>query len=163
MRTGTERSHAVSGLFPFALVALFALMALLVAALGVDVYREVIEAADENSRERIALSYVANKVRALDNGRARLDEEEGLRVLSLREEVGGETYVTRIYAWDGALRELFAREAADFVPAAGQALAPADGFCAEWAAEGLLRVEVERQGVRAETHVALRVEEVVGA
>lgn len=117
---GGGRGEGFLALFQFFLLALFAVFALLVTALSVRVCRRAEDVTGENRALRTGLAYAAGKVRAGDRtGAVTVQELEGLEVLAIREEYGGEPYVTYIYWQDGALWEYFAREEYDFTPAGG--------------------------------------------
>ena len=104
MRT---RRHAVNGLLTLLIYGIFALFSLFLVVIGARVYRNIVAAGRENTQLRSSFSYVANKVRMSTRaaGSVRLEEQEGMEVLVL--ESGTEGYETRIYYYDGALREAY--------------------------------------------------------
>ena len=117
---GGGRGEGFLALFQFFLLALFAVFALLVTALSVQVCRRAEDVTGENRALRTGLAYAAGKIRAGDReGAVTVRALDGLEVLAIREEYGGEPYVTYIYWQDGALWEYFAREEYDFAPDSG--------------------------------------------
>ena len=103
------------------LAALFALLAMGVTLMGTGVYRAVADDADDNSAQRPALSYVVNQIRRADAGGVAVGSFGGGDALRLTETgEDGSVYVTLIYCWEGALRELYMEE--------GTGLAPEDGM-----------------------------------
>ena len=103
-----------------ALCGLFAVLAMGLALLSSGVYRAAAGAADENFHRRTALSYLVNQVRRADeDGCVAVGTFGGSDALALTEHIGGSDYVTYLYCWDGALRELYQE--------AGTGLLPGDG------------------------------------
>lgn len=117
---GGGRGEGFSALLQFFLLAMFAVFALLVTALSVRVCRRAEDMSGENRALRTGLAYVAGKIRAGDRaGAVTVLELEGLEVLAIREDYGGEPYVTYIYWQEGALWEYFSREEYGFTPESG--------------------------------------------
>ena len=67
---------------------------------------------------------------------------EGCDALVIREEVGSRVYLTRIYCYDGWLRELYAAESARLHPADGEKILEAEEMTLSLEA-GLLRAEMD--------------------
>lgn len=136
------RPHrAASGAFVFLLLAGFALLSMLVVAVGAEVYRTVEKQAEENYDARTALSYVAGKVRSCDAASAvSVATLDGEPVLQLCEEIEGVPYCTYIYWYQGGLQEYFGAAARAFNPAFGETIVPAAGFEAQLGDDGLLHV-----------------------
>lgn len=117
-------NHFHNGLRSAAVIALcglFAVLAMGLALLSSGVYRAAAAQSDQNYTRRTALSYLINQVR-------RADEAGGVTVgtfgdsdaLALTERIEGADYVTILYCYDGALRELYQE--------AGTGLLPQDGI-----------------------------------
>lgn len=105
------------------LAALFALLAMGVTLMGTGVYRSVADDAETNSAQRTALSYVVNQVRRADAGGVAVGSFGGGDALRLTETAeDGSVYVTLIYCFDGALRELYMEEGAGLTPEDGMAV-----------------------------------------
>ena len=103
------------------LAGLFALLAMGVTLMGTGVYRAVVDDASTNSVQRTALSYVVNQIRRADAGGVAVGtfgDGDALRLIETG--VDGSVYVTLIYCFEGALRELYMEE--------GTGLAPEDGM-----------------------------------
>lgn len=127
-----RKSHAVDVLFAVALFTLFAILSLLLVLGGADSYRGVVRDTRQNNEARVSLSYVTNKVRAYDRaGAVRVEERDGIAVLVLEEAVENTAFQTLIYAYDGALRELYLRSGFVFHPENGTKIAGAERFLAE--------------------------------
>lgn len=117
-----ERRYGLSGLLTLLIYGLFALFSLLLVVVGARVYKNIVSAGNANTQVRSSFSYVANKVRMSTRaaGTVRLEERDGIDVLVL--ESGIEGYETRIYYYDGALREAYQAEERPFSPELGEKL-----------------------------------------
>ena len=130
-RTVKPRSHPISGIFVFLLLGIFALLATAAVLFGARAYRGVSARAEERGRERIAASYLRSMARSADAsesafGGVRIDDISGMPCLTLENMYDGETYLTRIYVYEGELREWFAEEGLEFLPEDGEAVCAAD-------------------------------------
>lgn len=84
---------------------------------------------------------------------------DSLNAIVLTEEIDGETYVTRIYPYEGQLRELFARQGYAFRPENGDVIVPAKAMDAALS-DGLMTVRlVDGADAVCNVRVALRGEE----
>ena len=124
-----EGKHAVNGLLTFLIYGIFALFSLLLVVIGARVYknivsncRQFVSTGNENTEIRSSFSYVANKVRMSTraSGSVCIEEKDGLEVLVLASAVEG--YETRIYYYDGALRELYQASEQPLSPGMGEKL-----------------------------------------
>lgn len=144
----TKRSGGmVDVLFTLALFGVFAASSLTVVLIGADVYKSTVDGMDRNFGTHTSLTYVASKVRQHDTaGSVYIGQLQGLDAVVLEQNVGGETYQTWIYHYDGYLRELFAAEgAAESLPlGSGQAVVEIDRFQIEDAGDGLIRLTAAR-------------------
>lgn len=117
-----EGKHAVNGLLTFLIYGIFALFSLLLVVIGARVYKNIVSTGNENTEIRSSFSYVANKVRMSTraSGSVCIEERDGLEVLVLASAVEG--YETRIYYYDGALRELYQASEQPLSPGMGEKL-----------------------------------------
>lgn len=137
MRKTRASSHAISGVFVFLLLGIFALMATVMVLLGVRAYRGTVERSGVHANERIAAAYLRGKLRAADEaGGFRVETREAfaagedgetvslgpVETLVLSREMH---YVTRYYVYGGVLRRDFADESAPFEPQGGAELCDA--------------------------------------
>lgn len=125
MRNQRRRGH-IESLFVLLLFAIFAGTLVLVLFAGANSYRRVAERGSDGYDRRICAQYIAAKVRHGDRegavfvgGFSDPDSEDGISTLYLRQEIEGVIYDTRIYWYDGAVRELFAEEDIAFEPQDG--------------------------------------------
>lgn len=116
-----SRKRDLSGLIALVLFGVFAVCILSVLLTGADVYRGLTARDQGTYARRTSAQYVATKVRQAYSGDAvEVADFGGTDALFLTEEIEGEPYVTRIYCYDGWLRELFTAENAEFDPEDGE-------------------------------------------
>ena len=143
MKKLKPRAHMVDFLFALALFCVFAATALLVALIGAKVYKGAVSSMNLNFERRTSLSYVATKIRQFDReGSVALGDLGGIPAIVLRQEAGGNAYVTMIYHYDGALRELSVREGLETSPEGGSVVLEVDSFRVDEPAQGLFSLEV---------------------
>jgi len=99
----------------------FGIFALSVAAVlltGAGAYRNL-TARDRLAHEhRTAVRYLSTRFYQAPH--VEITDFEGLEAMTIREEIGGRTYLTRVYCCDGYIRELFSGETAKVSPEDGQ-------------------------------------------
>lgn len=136
--------HTIDTVFVICLTLLFLLSALSVIAIGASIYEKNVTMMASNSSQRIATSYISEKVRQNDvNGAVYVDELFGQSALVMAKEVNGSIYNTYIYEYDGHLMELFARaDLGNMYPQSGQKIMEVRSFDIEDAAEGLFDVKL---------------------
>ncbi len=98
-------------LYPLLLFAIIVLSLLFLVMTGTGLYSAVVDSQTRNREARAALSYLAARVHAADAaGAVSVGEGPEGAALLLRENADGETYETRIYLYEGALREDMGRQ-----------------------------------------------------
>ena len=146
--------HAISGVFVFLLLGLFAVLSTVTVLLSAGAYRSIAQRAETDSTGRLASAYVRSMLRAREEtGALQVTEEEGLKTLVLRSVYGDEEFRTRIYVYDGMLRELFTEAEAPFEPKNGETVCAAEDMEAELA-DGLLTVRLLSDGSWQEIYYA---------
>ena len=119
----------MSGVFVLLLTAVFAACVLMVLLTGAGVYRRLAERDRETADRRTAVQYVATKVRHADVLDAvSVEDFDGVDALVLREDYDGDVYLTRVYCYDGWLRELFAAAETELTPADGEKVLAAEAL-----------------------------------
>ena len=109
------------------LFGVFAACVLLVLLTGANAYRRLTERDRAAYDRRTCVQYVATRVRQADRaGGVSVSEFGGVPALELAETVEGTDYVTRVYCYDGWLRELFSTADAGLDPAAGEQVLEAE-------------------------------------
>jgi len=139
LRGTRQPGSALRGLFPFALLVSFAVIALLIVLLGVQVYGAIDARGTETHRSRTTLLYLAGKVRAADPGCVDVVQRDGVPVLRVRETAQGEVWYTYIYHRDGALCEYFGSAARAFDADFGAPVTQTPSFDVQLA-DGMLTV-----------------------
>ena len=128
MRTRQNKRRADT-LLVLMLFGVFAVCILSVLMTGADAYRRLSQRDQTGYDERTASQYLATRVRQADRlGGVDVDSFQGVDALILTEEIEGEVYETRVYCYDGYLRELFAAAGGDFYPEDGEKILAANGL-----------------------------------
>jgi hypothetical protein len=114
------------------LFAVFAVCVLSVLLTGAGAYSRLTQRDQGSYTHRTVAQYLATRLRQGDeNGALWVGDFAGDRPLEegdtlfFTQEIDGETYDTRVYAYEGSLRELFALRDGTFSPADGQEILPA--------------------------------------
>ena len=154
---GRNFQHSMQGVFVFVLLGLFAVMSTLMVLLGAQMYRNTVDHAAANNRDRVLSAYVRSMVRAEDAAQAvKIEARDGIPVLEMHEVLDGEGYVTMLYCFEGQLYELFTSEGYEFEPLSGTAICPAQRFEPRLE-DGLLTVDmINAEGLGETVQVALR-------
>lgn len=158
-RGANTGSHAIGGLFTFALFALFVLLSLLLVAIGANGYQDAVDAGESVGQIRTTLGYVAGKVRSgSSTAGVEVREYDGLTALVLSEVYECELYETIIYHQDGALYEAYIKASeTDFDKDFGSRLTDVAAFTVEMKADNLLQLTVTADSGETQTlHIALR-------
>lgn len=147
----------IASLMVFLLLGTFAVFCTLLIMLGAQAYQGVMDASNGNTNGRILLNYPLNKVRMNDNAsNLCIEDQSGVPVLVITQDLDGDAYETRIYCYDGWLREVFSDASDDFYLEDGEALAEASFFNPKLE-NGLFSFEVAApQGETLRAHWLLR-------
>ncbi len=131
-RTRSEQSHAISGVFVFLLLGVFAVFSTVLVLFGAQAYRATTDRTDAHGSDRTIYSYLLNTVRGDDEqGIVRMRSEGGVDALAVAYNYGGEPYEKRVYCYDGYLRELLIPADYEFDPAEGEPITEAQSFRVE--------------------------------
>lgn len=104
--------------------AVFAVCILTVLLFGARVYRDLAQQGEESFGQRTAAQYVRMRVRQAQT--VGVGDFEGCPALELRERIGEEWYLTRVYCHEGYLRELLCIEKAAVSPGDGEKILKAE-------------------------------------
>lgn len=118
-----EKRHTILDLAALLVLTAFALCVLLVLLTGANLYRSLVEEGEEGYLRRTALQYLTTRIRQAES--VEIGTFEGCDALILREEAGA---VTRVYCFDGWLRELYAVPEARVSPGDGEILLEAESL-----------------------------------
>lgn len=118
-----KKDSNITGLLALVVFTLFALCILGVLLTGAKGYRALVRRGGEVYAYRTAAQYLSARVHQSDREAGiQVEDFGGQSTLVLRQEIDGETYLTRIYCYEGFLRELFAAETGSFSPEDGEKL-----------------------------------------
>ncbi len=125
-KAGKNMLSGVAVLIP---LLIFALLAMLLTAMGISVYESVVSGSNQNYSRRMAVSYIMNRVRRADRaGKVTVGKFGESEALLLSNTFNDKEYVTKIYFYDGSICELFCPADAEIGENAGTALVPAKAF-----------------------------------
>ncbi len=149
----TNASHGISSVFVFLLLGIFAVFSTVMVVLGAQAYKGAADRLAEHNGQRVAAAYVRSVARAHDEaGVLRVEDEN---CLAMEEDTGFDCYVTRVYVYDGMLREWYADRDLPFQPEQGEAVCPAEDMRA-WINGSLLTVSLKIDGQWITVDTALR-------
>lgn len=152
-----ESRFQIEKILPLGLFVILAVCAVLVLLAGADVYGRLTDRGQDAFKNRTVPLYVATKVRQADrDGGVFVEQINGTDILRLEEQIGGKGYVTRIYCYEGVVRELFSAEDVPFEPEVGEMITEAAGvgFSLD---DGCLTVEITQEdGMVTEQTLTLR-------
>lgn len=150
------KSHVISQAFVFLLLGVFAVFSTLMVLLGAQLYRGIVDQTEIHNARRVLYSYVNNAVRGNNaENLIRTENIAGIDVLVFDWIADDEHYETKVYCYDGKLRELFSAADQGFEPGYGEVICKAQAFRPELAG-GMLKIYVEDAEGRARTlHMAL--------
>ena len=117
---------SMEGVLALVVFGIFALCVLGTLLQGVQVYRNLTARGDSSYQERTAAQYLITRVRQADQtGAVSVGTFGMVETLELSEIIDGTEYITRVYCFDGYIRELFSAAAYDFQPFDGECILPA--------------------------------------
>lgn len=161
MKQRMTRSH-MDGMLILLLTSVFAVCVLLVLLSGADSYRSLAERDAASYDQRICCEYVAAKIRHADGaGRIWVGDFSGTPMqqgdtLILAEEVDGTAYWTRVYYYDGWVRELYCAQDYTFSPEDGDTVLKAQSLQFTLQDDLLTVQTVDASGNSSELSLALR-------
>ena len=117
-----EKHTKFTELLTLMVFTVFALCVLLVLLTGARTYKGLVSRGEDSYALRTAARYVTTRVQQAQF--IEVGDFDGCPCLMLSEDVDGAIYITRVYCYDGALRELYAGADASLSPGDGDALLP---------------------------------------
>lgn len=153
--------HYMDGLAALLLFGIFAVCILAVLLTGAGAYERLTARDQAAYGRRVCTQYIATRVRQADSlGNVSVEQFGGVPALCLVDEYG---YMTRVYCYDGYLKELYASADAALSPEAGEDLMEADGLTLSLE-DGLLAVTVTgSDGTEEQLYLSLRCREEAAA
>jgi len=116
-----QHKRKADALIVLLLFGIFAVCILSVLLTGADAYRRLSQRDDASYDHRTASQYLSTRIRQSDCLDAvAIEDFEGTDALVFTETIDGVSYETRVYCYDGYLRELFTAAGGDFLPGDGE-------------------------------------------
>ena len=139
-----EKFTKITDLLALTVFAVFAVCVLITLLYGANVYQNLVQRGEESFGVRTAAQYVTTRVRQAET--VTVADFEGCEALVLPEEIDGARYLTRVYCYEGHIRELFCAENAALSPEDGEKVMPVDSlsFLVE---DGILTVSIDGREV----------------
>lgn len=118
-----RKNHAISGVFVFLLLGLFAVFGTVLVLLGSQAYRGIVDRTSVHNEARIMGAFVRHAVRAEDQaGAVSVAQLNGMPVLCISDQYDDQTYNTYIYVYENELRELYMDAEEAFEPERGETI-----------------------------------------
>ena len=120
----------------------FGVFAFCVAAVlltGARTYQALTQRADMANSHRVAVRYLTTRFHQSPS--VEVEDFCGHQAMAIREEIHGRTYITRVYGYEGTVRELFSGENAQVNPQDGEIVLDAENLTFSQD-DGLLTVEI---------------------
>ena len=135
------KKNNLTGVLVLLVFAVFMVSVLLVLLSGADTVQKLTERDQRTYHHRTAVQYLTTRVRQSDYaGAVSADNSGDISTLILKEEIDGQLYETRIYCYEGYLREMFCTADLGLPPEFGEEILPMKDF----------QVTAEESAVRAE-------------
>lgn len=145
------KKHNMTSIAALMLFVIFAVSVLSVLMTGVSAYRRLTERGRAVYESQTLSQFIEEKVRqAVSKDAVSVENFGGSDVLMLSEMIDGETYVTRVFCYDGWLMELFSLNEDGFVLEDGEKLLPAQAMSVSLN-DGLLTIRITDQRGSEET------------
>lgn len=152
LRLDNRRSQKIDSVFVIALFTMFAITAFLLILIGAKQYQHTADAMDANYESRTISSYLTEKIRQNDtSGNVYISQVEGIDALAIETTENNITYVTYIYYYKDALREIVVNEDSVFSLETGQEIIKTDGFQAELVTDDLIKITVTTSTAQTQT------------
>ena len=143
LRLDSKRSLKIDSVFVIALFTMFAVTAFLLILIGAKQYQHTADAMDANYESRTISSYLTEKIRQSDSqGMISITELDGTQALAIHTVENDIKYITYIYYYDNALREIVVNETSIFSLDSGQEIIKARNFEAELIQSNLLKITI---------------------
>ncbi|MCL2499507.1 MAG: DUF4860 domain-containing protein [Defluviitaleaceae bacterium] len=130
-------------IFSILLFTAFAIAVLITLMLGASFYQRMNDMSQSGYEERTSLSYIWSKVKNNDRiDMISVGDFEGIPALLLFQVYGSTTYVTRIYAYDGWIYELFSEYELEMLPENGMPILETSSLSFTQENNGMIKVTV---------------------
>ncbi|MEA5083221.1 MAG: DUF4860 domain-containing protein [Lachnospiraceae bacterium] len=144
MIKSNAKRHSIDVFFVLCIFLAFALSISALLVVGAKTYQSISQNTEDNYQLRTSLLYVSNKVKAFnENGMVYKGEFNGGDALFLQENIDGISYVTKIYAYEGQLYELFSEADNDLDAVSGTKITAVSAFEVTEIEKKLLKIKIK--------------------
>ena len=141
LKLDSKQSLKIDSVFVIALFTMFAVTAFLLILIGAKQYQHTANAMDANYESRTISSYLTEKLRQNDaSGNVYISQVDGVDALAIETIENDVTYITYIYYYKDALREIVVNESSVFSLETGQEIIKTGGFFAEMVHSDLIKI-----------------------
>lgn len=158
-----KRNHQIELLLPLMLFFVFTLSALNVILFAARVYQETVNEANMNYNANTSLAYVREKIHQHDTaGAITVTDFDSCPAIRMSENIDGQEYVTYIYQYAGALRELFIKAGTEdtMTASSGNEILPIRLFYVDMVSDRLLFFTcTDHDGQKASAYVGIYAEQ----
>lgn len=152
LRLDNRRSTKIDSVFVIALFTMFAVTAFLLILIGAKQYQHTADTMDANYESRTISSYLTEKIRQSDSqGMISVTELEGTPALTLYATENDVNYITYIYYYDNALREIVVNESSVFSLSSGQEIIETGDFEVVLVHDNLLKITITTTAEKTQT------------
>ena len=116
----------ITDLLALLVFGVFALCVAMVLLMSARTYHALTERGTESYDHRTGVRYLTTRFQQSESVCA--EDFCGLSAMTIREKIGGKIYLTRVYYYEGSIRELFAAENAEVSPEDGETILEASGL-----------------------------------
>lgn len=153
----SDRIHKLDSLFIVLIFSVFAVVSLLLVAIGAGMYQRVVDHLQTNNEVRSSLSYIAGKIRSNDSeGAISIRTMNSVEVLCLKQPSGSFEVTDYIYYYGGELKEQSLFDGTEFKPENGETIVAVTSFDAERHGNLFTFTVVDRSGRENSISIASR-------
>ena len=123
------KKSSLTGVLVLLVFAVFMVSVLLVLLSGANTVQKLTRRDQCTYHHRTAVQYITTRIRQADSlGAVTSDNTGEISTLILTEEINNLSYQTRVYCYDGYLREMFCETGIDLPPEFGEEILPMKAF-----------------------------------
>ena len=110
--------------FVLLLLTLVACLSTFLVTIGAQLYRGTVDTAENNNTSRIMTAVVRSAIWAEDGGNIVVENVDGwdITALTIINDIEGDRYYKRLFAWEGSLLEVYTDDEIGFDPKYGEPL-----------------------------------------
>lgn len=121
---GGGAPKTIQNVFVLLLLSLFACLSTFLVTIGAQLYRGTVDTAENNNTSRIMTAVVRSAIWAEDGGNIVVENVDGwdITALTIINDIEGDRYYKRLFAWEGSLLEVYTDDEIGFDPKYGEPL-----------------------------------------